>query len=523
MQYSAMLPIESGQGRLRRELVGIILGLVIVCLLGAAGALIAVMGSDDHLSSVQEDIAKRAVLAAKWQAEVRVLNDAAIASIMNTNPVSQGILELHMKSSSASIAQLLGQLESGIQDPRERDSIGNISKQADKITALIAQLRQTREGGALALAVLGVNRDLKPLVDAELKDLDDFNALLANVATENINDLKTRRTHVLWVAIGVVGAVIALGLLLALRVSQHIVADVSSGLHAVAAIGSGDLSQVPSSKRNDELAALIRALDAMRISLASVVSDVRAGSQAVAGASAEIAQGNQDLSSRTESQASALEKTAASMAQLRSQVQQNADNARQANALAINASTVAVRGGDVVERVVQTMKEINGSSHKIADIIGVIDGIAFQTNILALNAAVEAARAGEQGRGFAVVASEVRALAGRSASAAREIKDLISASVERVGLGSALVDEAGSTMSEVVGSIQKVSDLVGEISSASSEQSAGVTQVGEAVRQMDQTTQQNAALVEQMAAAAHSLSARAQELEGAVAVFKLSA
>jgi len=230
-----------------------------------------------------------------------------------------------------------------------------------------------------------------------------------------------------------------------------------------------------------------------------------------------------DLSARTESQASSLEETAASMEELGAQVNQNADNARQANQMAQNASSVASQGGEVVGQVVETMKGINESSRKIADIISVIDGIAFQTNILALNAAVEAARAGEQGRGFAVVASEVRSLAGRSAEAAREIKALIDASVGRVEHGSILVDKAGTTMAEVVQSIRRVTDIVGEISSASSEQAAGVAQVGEAVAQMDQVTQQNAALVEQMAASASSLKSQASDMVDAVAVFKLNA
>ncbi len=268
---------------------------------------------------------------------------------------------------------------------------------------------------------------------------------------------------------------------------------------------------------------LLVSIALMRDRFAKIVGAVRQGSDSVATASAEIAQGNNDLSARTENQASALEQTAASMEELSSQVRQNADNAAQANQLAQNASSVAMQGGAVVGQVVDTMQGINEASRKISDIISVIDGIAFQTNILALNAAVEAARAGEQGRGFAVVASEVRSLAGRSAEAAKEIKTLIDTSVQRVEAGNALVNQAGSTMQEMVASIRRVTDIVGEISSASAEQSLGVSQVGEAVTQMDQVTQQNAALVEQMAAAASSLKTQAQELVQTVAVFKLSA
>jgi methyl-accepting chemotaxis protein len=285
-------------------------------------------------------------------------------------------------------------------------------------------------------------------------------------------------------------------------------------------IAQGDLAvEIPAAADENSVMHGIRA---MRDNVARIVLRVREGSESVATASAEIAQGNNDLSARTEQQASALEETAASMEELGSTVRQNADNARQANQLAMNASTVAQQGGDVVAQVVETMKGINASSSKIADIIGVIDGIAFQTNILALNAAVEAARAGEQGRGFAVVASEVRSLAQRSADAAKEIKGLITASVERVEQGNVQVDKAGATMSEVVTAIRRVTDIMGEISAASSEQSAGVSQVGEAVTQMDQATQQNAALVEQMAAAAGSLNSQARELVDAVALFKLS-
>jgi len=286
-------------------------------------------------------------------------------------------------------------------------------------------------------------------------------------------------------------------------------------------VSAGDLS-VQIDLQPGDSTSLMAQLKAMQEALGQMVAMVRQGSEGFHTASAEIAQGNQDLSSRTESQASALEQTATSMEQLSANVRQNADSARQANQLAASACSVAVRGGEVVAQAVATMRGINEASHKIADIISVIDGIAFQTNILALNAAVEAARAGEQGRGFAVVASEVRSLAGRSAEAAKEIKILIDTSVKRVDQGTALVDQAGITMTEVVSSIQRVTDLMGEISGASAEQSDRVSQVEAAVTQMDQVTQQNAALVEQMAAAASSLNAQARELVEAVAVFNLA-
>ena len=323
-----------------------------------------------------------------------------------------------------------------------------------------------------------------------------------------------------------VGAGLALAVAVAVAlgwwITRLITVPVDEAVRATREIANGNLAVSLSVRSRDEIGQLLQGLIEMRDKLAAVVSEVRSNAEGVATASAEIAQGNSDLSGRTESQASALEETAASMEQLGSTVRQNADNARQANQLALNASTVATHGGEVVAQVVDTMRGINDSSRRIADIIGVIDGIAFQTNILALNAAVEAARAGEQGRGFAVVAGEVRSLAQRSADAAKEIKSLITASVERVEQGSQLVDQAGTTMEEVVTAIRRVTDIMGEISAASSEQASGVAQVGEAVTQMDHATQQNAALVEQSAAAAASLNQQAQDLVGAVAVFRLA-
>ena len=290
---------------------------------------------------------------------------------------------------------------------------------------------------------------------------------------------------------------------------------------AAEAIAQGDLTVELKTQRRDEVGDLIRSMNSIGAGLTQVVRSVRENSENVATACTQIAQGNHDLSTRTEQQASALQLTAASMEQLGATVKQNAAGAIQANELALGASAIAAKGGDIVAEVVGTMKGINESSRKIADIIGVIDGIAFQTNILALNAAVEAARAGESGRGVAVVATEVRSLAGRSAEAAREIKRLIGVSVERVEQGSLLVDRAGSTMTEVVTSIRRVTDIMGEISTASAEQSTGVAQVGSAIGLMDASTQQNAALVEEMAAAATSLSTQAHDLVQSVTTFKL--
>ncbi|MDP3230019.1 MAG: methyl-accepting chemotaxis protein [Acidovorax sp.] len=340
---------------------------------------------------------------------------------------------------------------------------------------------------------------------------------------EQLSVIAADAQKTLMILVGSIVAV-ALGLLLfSWYVANLLSRRVATAQAITDRVRDGDLTTAIHDTGNDEFSPLLSALGAMQTSLTLVVARVRQGSEGVATASAEISSGNSDLSARTEHQASALEETAASMEQLNSTVRQNSENARQANQMAQNASTVASQGGQVVADVVRTMKDINESSRKISDIIGVIDGIAFQTNILALNAAVEAARAGEQGRGFAVVATEVRSLAGRSAEAAREIKGLIGASVERVEAGSKLVDRAGQTMTEVVNAIRSVTDIMGEISAAGTEQSQGVEQVNVAVTQMDQATQQNAALVEEMAAAASSLSSQATELVDVVATFRINA
>ena len=344
----------------------------------------------------------------------------------------------------------------------------------------------------------------------------------AIVAEAPLTEMMGEARYVLtWLWLGLAVALALLAVVLVAATRRLVAVPVQQLSTALGYLAQGDLTHEVSIRSRDEIGSLAQAMEGFRVRLVESLGTVRTSADSVSAASTEIAQGNQDLSGRTESQASALEETAASMEQLGATIRHNADSASQANQLAVGASRVAAQGGEVVSQVVRTMHDINASSQKIADIIGVIDGIAFQTNILALNAAVEAARAGEQGRGFAVVATEVRSLAQRTAAEAKAIKELIGASSSMVQQGSVLADQAGTTMQEVVSSIQRVADMVSEISAASNEQTAGVSQVGEAVTQLDQTTQQNAALVEEMAAAASSLSGQAEQMVMAIARFNL--
>jgi methyl-accepting chemotaxis protein len=334
---------------------------------------------------------------------------------------------------------------------------------------------------------------------------------------------RERITSSTWLLVAILVLSVGAGVGVAWMIMRGIIGPLHEAVQAAKQVASGDLTLQIDATSEDETGQLLQSLKEMNESLVRIVAQVRGGTNAIADASSQIAAGNLDLSQRTEEQASSLEETASAMEELTGTVKQNAANATQANQLALTASEVASKGGAVVSEVVQTMGSINESSRKIVDIISVIDGIAFQTNILALNAAVEAARAGEQGRGFAVVASEVRNLAQRSAAAAKEIKTLISDSVEKVDAGARLVDQAGTTMDEVVASVKRVTDIISEIAAASREQTTGIEQVGASLSQMDQVTQQNAALVEQAAAAAESMHQQTENLAGVVSVFKLSA
>jgi methyl-accepting chemotaxis protein len=452
--------------------------------------------------------------------QARYLRNAILSA---KNPEQMESWLTKVEQEAAGNAELIEKLTPLILSPKGLELFGQLKSFREPYALSRAELIKTLRSGKVDDATdYLLNQFQKPQLDyfhaaeALIKYQEDLMRTDSAQMEADIANAVALTAGLTLVALGI-------ALLISVFITRSITAPVSQAVEIATSVSQGNLSTSIEVHGTDETGQLLTALKNMQTELVRLVRHVRQSSNTVANASAEIAQGNQDLSARTSSQASTLEETAATMEELSSQVKNNADNARQANQMAASASSVAARGGEVVGRVVDTMKEINESSRKIADIIGVIDSIAFQTNILALNAAVEAARAGEQGRGFAVVASEVRSLAGRSAAAAKEIKTLINTSVERVEHGAALVDDAGTTMTEVVSSIRRVSDLVGEISSASDEQAAGAAQIGEAVTEMDQVTQQNAALVEEMAAAASSLKGQAHDLVEVVSVFELDA
>ena len=499
------------------------LGYLVITLafLALAGITVWLMDSVSKSASRMENETEMLHLADLWQANVRQNSARSLAVAYSDGSAMLDFFKVGIKETTDQTTETQKAFLALARDPGSSQRAAAVGEVRTAWVAVRDRANALKTAGDGAAAKALVQDKLVPqtvdyihttqvLVDGQRK-----NVQMARQAIES----DFQRLY-FWGSM-LLAICISIAVFASWSLSRGIARGLTVAREAARNIEAGDLSQQIHTAGHDELATMAQALSSMQDSLIDVVSHVRQSSESVANASAEIAQGNNDLSIRTEQQASALESTASSMAQLDAAVRHNAESAVQANQFALSASTVALKGGDVVNQVVLTMRGINDASRKISEIIGVIDGIAFQTNILALNAAVEAARAGEQGRGFAVVASEVRALAGRSADAAKEIKVLINDSVERVEHGSLLVDQAGATMTEVVGATKRVSDLMAEISTASSEQSAGVAKVGKAVQEMDQSTQQNSALVEQMAAAATGLKNQAQEMVQVVAVFKL--
>jgi len=465
----------------------------------------------------------RAKLAKEWSQGTVTNSVSTVAKYKSVDPVDEKYHDAQMKVISDRAGKLQKELESLVQSAQGKALLAEIATERAKYSAM------RNEGFKMKSALGADNAEVKAFFEtkvipemriyvATIEKLATYQEQLFTNADTSIDAIVVSATRIL-IGLGIVA--LAIGAACGWLLTRSITRPLAHAVGLARQVASGDLTADIRAESRDEVGDLVLALKTMNDNLLKTVTEVRAGTETIVTASQQIASGNLDLSSRTEQQASSLEETASSMEELTSTVRQNADNARQANVLAKNASQIAAHGGEVVSQVVATMASINASSKKIGDIIAVIDGIAFQTNILALNAAVEAARAGEQGRGFAVVASEVRNLAQRSAAAAKEIRGLISDSVTKVEAGGRLVDEAGVTMQEIVQGIGRVTDIMADITLASAEQSTGIEQVNEAITQMDGVTQQNAALVEEAAAAAASLQEQATTLAQLVSVFNV--
>jgi methyl-accepting chemotaxis protein len=499
----------------------IVLVLTVVLIAIGAMRLQQVVGATDDM-----DIAIRKTrLADEWLADSRVNRALIDARIRATDAADLQLIADKMKANSAEIGRIQKELEALVVLPAGKALLAEIAERRKAYVAQRDEVFALHDGGKAERAQ--VQRLAEDKMGAALAAYDDAVVRLSKRQKHMFDQAKAKVVEVadngrlLLAGFGLVA--VALGSALAWWLTRSITGPLRNAVKLANAVAKGDLSTRVEVRSKDEAGELMAALNTMTDNLNALVTQVRSGADSISTAAGEVASGNLDLSTRTEQQAGSLEESASALEELTGTVAQNADNALKGSELASSASSVAARGGAVVEQVVATMGEINDASKKIVDIISVIDGIAFQTNILALNAAVEAARAGEQGRGFAVVAGEVRTLAQRSATAAKEIKVLIDASVEKVGNGSRLVGEAGATMQDVVASVQRVSDIMTEISAASREQSIGIEQVNGAIAEMDQVTQQNAALVEEAAAATESMQEQAHSLAQAVSVFKLDA
>ncbi|WP_426306757.1 methyl-accepting chemotaxis protein [Acidovorax facilis] len=469
------------------------------------------------------EIEERISAAVRWRGATETAVNMVMGGAVTTDAVLAQQYDAKVKEIIGGINKIQEGIVAAATAPEEKAALDKVLAERKLVLAATAKTWELKGAGDGVATQQFADNELTPMVARYLKAQDDFVAVLQKRREEIRAETTQRRVAYAIQGLVVSAVLVVVVLLLAWKLVRSITVPLDEAVETIDAIAAGDLTRELQSTRKDEFGHMLRSLSAMSTRLRGVVSEVRVGVDSVSSASIQIANGNHDLSARTEQTASNLEETAASMEELTATVSQSADTARQANQLAGTAAQAAARGGEVVGQVVTSMQQITDSSRKISDIIGVIDGIAFQTNILALNAAVEAARAGEQGRGFAVVASEVRSLAGRSAEAAKEIKNLISASVENVESGSAQVAQAGQTMGEIVASVQRVSDLIGEITASSSEQRDGIAQVNQAVTHLDQMTQQNAALVEESTAAAASMRDQAQRLAEVVAVFNVGA
>lgn len=495
----------------------------VLCLTVLLGAVaLYKMGSINQASSEQVD---------KWLPGVRTIlvlrgnlgefRRWELSHLINTTEPTMAFAEKRLADLSAALTRDRKIYAGLLSSPEERALYAELTAMFDQFMVehekFLVLSRQNSKEEAKTF-IVGESSRLLGEMSSRINKLVDINAEGGNAAYQRAQEIYTMSR--IWM-LGLIGASVVSGLLLALWIARIISRPLNFAVSTARRVAGGDLTASINVRSKDETGQLMQALKDMNDGLVRMVGDVRASSNTILTASAEIASGNSDLSSRSEDQASSLQQTAASMEQLTATVKQNADNAMQANQLAATASDVAGQGGEVVSQVIATMTSINDSSRKIVDIISVIDGIAFQTNILALNAAVEAARAGEQGRGFAVVASEVRSLAHRSAEAAKEIKALIDDSVSKTAAGSRLVEQAGKTMNDVVHSVLRVTDIIGEITTASHEQRSGIEQINQAVAQIDQATQQNAALVEEASAATEAMREQASKLVDVVRVFKL--
>jgi methyl-accepting chemotaxis protein len=476
--------------------------------------------ADATRDMMETPLAKERMIS-DWSSNIDSAIRRTTAIARSTDSSLAAYFEQEAKASSAASAELQKKIGELIEGDDEKALFEKITASRKVYLSSRDQVAKLKAAGELDQANDVFEKTFKPGSTSYIEQVRELLKMqrgkIDGIARHIDEVAATSRSLLIVLA----GLVLAFGAVFAWLLTTGITQPLHKAVDAARRVASGDLTSQIETGAKDETGQLLQALNDMNQSLLNIVLEVRTGTDSIAISSSEIAAGNQDLSSRTEEQAASLEETASSMEQLTSTVKQNADNARQANQLADAAAAVAVKGGSVVSEVVGTMESINESSRKIVDIISVIDGIAFQTNILALNAAVEAARAGEQGRGFAVVASEVRNLAQRSAAAAKEIKSLIGDSVDKVNQGSKLVGEAGSTMDEIVASVQRVTDIISEISAASAEQSTGIDEVYKAIGQMDQVTQQNAALVEEAAAAADSMQQQSQSLAQVVSVFNV--